>query len=74
MMIMVMVTGIKTFVIDKVLEAGGKVCPPTIVGVGVGGVVAGHQRIAVRPGAQDHRRPAELDDETVDGTGGWHHM
>jgi fumarate hydratase subunit alpha/L(+)-tartrate dehydratase alpha subunit len=31
------VDGIKTFVIDRVLEAGGKVCPPTIVGVGVGG-------------------------------------
>jgi fumarate hydratase subunit alpha/L(+)-tartrate dehydratase alpha subunit len=31
------VDGIKTFVIDKVMEAGGKVCPPTIVGVGVGG-------------------------------------
>ena len=31
------VAGVKTFVIDKVLEAGGKVCPPTIVGVGVGG-------------------------------------
>jgi fumarate hydratase subunit alpha/L(+)-tartrate dehydratase alpha subunit len=29
--------GVKTFVIDKVMEAGGKVCPPTIVGVGVGG-------------------------------------
>jgi len=29
--------GIKTFVIDKVMEAAGKVCPPTIVGVGVGG-------------------------------------
>jgi tartrate/fumarate subfamily iron-sulfur-dependent hydro-lyase alpha chain len=29
--------GIKTFVIDRVIEAGGKVCPPTIVGVGVGG-------------------------------------
>ncbi len=28
---------IKTFVIDRVMEAGGKVCPPTIVGVGVGG-------------------------------------
>ena len=28
---------IKRFVIDKVIEAGGKVCPPTIVGVGVGG-------------------------------------
>jgi fumarate hydratase subunit alpha/L(+)-tartrate dehydratase alpha subunit len=31
------VNGIKTFVIDKVIEAGGRVCPPTIVGVGVGG-------------------------------------
>ena len=31
------VDGIKTFVVDKVIEAGGKVCPPTIVGVGVGG-------------------------------------
>ncbi len=31
------IAGIKTFVIDKVMEAGGKVCPPTIVGVGVGG-------------------------------------
>ncbi len=31
------IDGIKTFVIDRVLEAGGKVCPPTIVGVGVGG-------------------------------------
>jgi tartrate/fumarate subfamily iron-sulfur-dependent hydro-lyase alpha chain len=29
--------GIKRFVIDRVIEAGGKVCPPTIVGVGVGG-------------------------------------
>jgi len=31
------IDGIKTFVIDRVIEAGGKVCPPTIVGVGVGG-------------------------------------
>jgi tartrate/fumarate subfamily iron-sulfur-dependent hydro-lyase alpha chain len=31
------IAGVKTFVIDKVLEAGGRVCPPTIVGVGVGG-------------------------------------
>jgi fumarate hydratase subunit alpha/L(+)-tartrate dehydratase alpha subunit len=28
---------IKRFVIDKVIECGGRVCPPTIVGVGVGG-------------------------------------
>jgi tartrate/fumarate subfamily iron-sulfur-dependent hydro-lyase alpha chain len=31
------VAAIKTFVIDCVLDAGGKTCPPTIVGVGVGG-------------------------------------
>jgi len=31
------IAAIKTFVIDCVLEAGGKTCPPTIVGVGVGG-------------------------------------
>ncbi len=31
------VNAIKTFVIDCVLESGGKSCPPTIVGVGVGG-------------------------------------
>jgi fumarate hydratase subunit alpha/L(+)-tartrate dehydratase alpha subunit len=31
------IDGIKRFVIDRVMEAGGKVCPPTIVGVGVGG-------------------------------------
>jgi fumarate hydratase subunit alpha/L(+)-tartrate dehydratase alpha subunit len=31
------IDAIKTFVIDCVLEAGGKTCPPTIVGVGVGG-------------------------------------
>jgi fumarate hydratase subunit alpha/L(+)-tartrate dehydratase alpha subunit len=31
------VAAVKTFVIDRVIEAGGKVCPPTIVGVGVGG-------------------------------------
>jgi tartrate/fumarate subfamily iron-sulfur-dependent hydro-lyase alpha chain len=28
---------IKRFVIDKVIECGGRVCPPTIVGVGIGG-------------------------------------
>jgi fumarate hydratase subunit alpha len=31
------VNAIKTFVVDCVLDAGGKTCPPTIVGVGVGG-------------------------------------
>ena len=44
---------IKTFVVDCVLEAGGKTCPPTIVGVGVGGTsdlcVALAKRAATRP-------------------------
>jgi tartrate/fumarate subfamily iron-sulfur-dependent hydro-lyase alpha chain len=31
------VKAIKRFVIDKVIELGGRVCPPTIVGVGIGG-------------------------------------
>ena len=31
------VNAIKSFVIDCVLDAGGKTCPPTIVGVGIGG-------------------------------------
>ncbi|HET7729210.1 MAG TPA: fumarate hydratase [Usitatibacter sp.] len=31
------VNAIKTFVVDCVLDAGGKTCPPTIIGVGIGG-------------------------------------
>lgn len=47
------VAAIKTFVVDCVLAAGGKTCPPTIVGVGVGGTsdlcVALAKRAATRP-------------------------
>ncbi len=31
------IKGIKEFVVETVLKAGGKPCPPTIVGVGIGG-------------------------------------
>ena len=31
------VAAVKRFVVDRVIECGGRVCPPTIVGVGVGG-------------------------------------
>jgi len=31
------IDAIKTFVVDCVLNAGGRTCPPTIVGVGIGG-------------------------------------
>jgi fumarate hydratase subunit alpha/L(+)-tartrate dehydratase alpha subunit len=47
------IDAIKTFVIDCVLDAGGKTCPPTIVGVGIGGTsdlcVALAKRAATRP-------------------------
>ena len=31
------IEGIKKFIIDSVLDAGGRPCPPTVVGVGIGG-------------------------------------
>jgi len=47
------VDAIKRFVVDCVLDAGGKTCPPTIVGVGVGGTadlcVHLAKRAATRP-------------------------
>jgi fumarate hydratase subunit alpha len=47
------VDAIKTFVVDCVLDAGGKTCPPTIVGVGIGGTsdlcMALAKKAATRP-------------------------
>ena len=47
------INGIKRFVIDSVVSAGGKTCPPTIVGVGIGGTsdqcVAMAKAAATRP-------------------------
>ena len=44
---------VKTFVIDSVLSSGGKTCPPTIVGVGLGGTsdlcIALAKKAATRP-------------------------
>ncbi|WP_283205971.1 fumarate hydratase [Methylobacterium isbiliense] len=31
------INAVKRFVIDRVIDLGGRVCPPTIVGVGIGG-------------------------------------
>ena len=46
------INGIKGFVIESVVSAGGKTCPPTIVGVGIGGTsdqcVAMAKRAATR--------------------------
>ena len=47
------IDAIKTFVVDCVIAAGGKTCPPTIVGVGLGGTsdlcVALAKRAGTRP-------------------------
>ena len=47
------IDAIKTFVVDCVIAAGGKTCPPTIVGVGIGGTsdlcIALAKRAATRP-------------------------
>ena len=47
------INGVKRFVIDSVVSAGGKTCPPTIVGVGIGGTsdqcVAMAKSAATRP-------------------------
>ena len=47
------INGVKRFVIDSVVSAGGKTCPPTIVGVGIGGTsdqcVAMAKAAATRP-------------------------
>jgi fumarate hydratase subunit alpha/L(+)-tartrate dehydratase alpha subunit len=47
------IDAIKEFVVDCVINAGGKTCPPTIVGVGIGGTsdlcVALAKRAATRP-------------------------
>ena len=47
------INAIKEFVVDCVINAGGKTCPPTIVGVGLGGTsdlaVALAKRAATRP-------------------------
>ena len=55
------VDAIKTFVVDCVLEAGGKTCPPTIVGVGVGGTADLCMHLAklaaTRPLGSQVRRP-----------------
>ena len=59
------IDAIKTFVIDCVLAAGGKTCPPTIVGVGLGGTSdlasrwpSARRRASSAPAAPTPRRRA----------------
>lgn len=61
--------GVKRFVLDTVVRAGGRPCPPTIVGVGIGGTadlaVEMAKEALLRPLTEDHPDPTirELEDE-----------
>lgn len=65
--------GVVKFVIDTVIRAGGNPCPPTIVGVGVGGTFEKAAFLAkkalLRPIGRPHPEPeyAELEQEILAG-------
>ena len=62
------VEGIKEFLVDTVVKSGGKPCPPTILGVGIGGTSDGAMKLAkkaiLRPLDCNHPDPvfAELEE------------
>ena len=64
--------GVKRFVVDCVLEAGGKPCPPTVVGVGIGGTADLCMKLAKeaiwRPIGEAHPDPdlAKLEAELLE--------
>ena len=66
------INGVKKFIIDSVLAAGGQFCPPGVAGVGIGGTFDSVARMAkealLRP--LDTRNPdptiAELEDELLE--------
>ncbi|HVC33343.1 MAG TPA: fumarate hydratase [Chloroflexota bacterium] len=65
------VAGIKKFVLDTVVDAAGKPCPPTIVGVGIGGssdvCVTLAKKATLRPVGSRNADPevAELEEELL---------
>lgn len=66
------IEGVKKFVLDSVKYAGGKTCPPIIVGVGVGGTMDKCTWIAkkalLRPIGERHTKPlyAKLEEELLE--------
>jgi fumarate hydratase subunit alpha len=65
------IAGIKKFVIDSVISSGGQPCPPTIIGVGIGGTADLAMKLAkkclLRPIGQRHSDPeiAKLEEELL---------
>jgi tartrate/fumarate subfamily iron-sulfur-dependent hydro-lyase alpha chain len=66
------VAGVKRFVLDSIVEAGGRPCPPGIVGVGIGGsadyaVYLAKEAISRPIGSRNHDpEVAKLEDELTD--------
>ncbi len=64
--------GMKQFVIDAVIDAGAKPCPPTILGIGIGGGADICLKLAkeqlLRPVGQRHQNPeiAKLEEELIE--------
>jgi len=63
--------GMKRFVIDSMIEAGAKPCPPTIVGIGIGGGADICMKLAkeqlLRPVGHRHSNPkiAKMENELI---------
>lgn len=61
-------SGLKKFVVDTVIKAGGRPCPPIIVGVGIGGTADGALKLGkkalVRPIDERHPDPSIAKVET----------
>jgi fumarate hydratase subunit alpha/L(+)-tartrate dehydratase alpha subunit len=66
------VAGIKRFVLECVMEAGGKPCPPTVVGIGIGGTADLCMKLAKeaiwRPIGERHADPglAKLEQDLLE--------
>ena len=65
------IAGVKKFVLDSVIDAGGNPCPPTVVGVGIGGTsdlcMTLAKKATTRPIGQPNPDPeiAALEDELL---------
>jgi len=63
------IAGIKRFVVTAVLEAGGRPCPPTVVGVGIGGTadrcveMSKEALLAPADAANNEKEERELEEE-----------
>lgn len=70
------ISALKKFVLDTVIEAGPKPCPPGIIGVGIGGnselVTALAKKAITRPVGSKNKDPqlAEMEDDLLDAING----